>query len=70
MGYDYFKSVEIKNHVRTAIRLHLFLALFIKVQIGVYYAKIYVPRDVLVSYDIEIPLVPKPQRWQYIWLAR
>ncbi len=71
--YDYILSAKLKRSVKNSIFLQFLLALLIEAQIGLHFTRKFYQITHLTydtSYSLELPEVPKPQIWQYVWLTR
>merc|ERR1712127_76273 len=63
---QYSISVETKKYVKYSIYMHFMTATLIVVQLSFYYANELVFID---PNEFQLPEVPKPQLWQFIWLT-
>jgi len=71
--YDYILSAKLKGSVKKSIFLQFLLALLIETQIGLHFIrKVYQVSHLTYddTYSFELPEVPNPQVWQYVWLTR
>ena len=66
MVYNVFLSAETKKYVKFSIHLHVMLAILIIVQMVFHFGNEVLLTD---AAGFQFPEVPKPQVWQFIWLA-
>jgi hypothetical protein len=60
---NFYLSAETKKYVKYSIHMHIMMACIIIVLMVFHFGNIYLKET------IEFPEVPKPQIWQFIWLA-